>query len=237
MSRKSQRHISAGCSIAIAALGFAAIGISAPLLPVSPARAQIFNEDTSIRVYEQASPAVVSLEGGDATGSGSIVRSDGLILTNAHVVEGLSVVNVILADGREFQGEVIGFAEDGLDLAVVQIRGAIDLPTLTFAPPGSVRVGQQAFAIGSPFGFQGTYTTGIVSRIDREKSLIQTDAAINPGNSGGPLLNSRGELIGVNTAIYSRGNAGNIGIGFAIPVEQVQPFLTAVRDGRAPRIA
>ena len=235
MSQKSL--IQAQCLSAIAALGVNAIGFFVPLLPTSPARAQIFNEDTSIGVYEKASPAVVSLEGGDATGSGSIVRSDGLILTNAHVVEGLSLVKVILSDGREFEGEVIGFAESGLDLAVVQIRGGANLPTIAFAPPDSVRVGQQAFAIGSPFGFQGTYTTGIVSRIDREKGLIQTDAAINPGNSGGPLLNSRGELIGVNTAIYSRGNAGNIGIGFAIPVEQVQPFLTAVREGRASRTA
>lgn len=227
----------AACLSAIAALGVGAIGVFLPLLPAPPARAQIFDEDTSISVYEKASPAVVSLEGRDATGSGSIVRSDGLILTNAHVVEGLSLVKVILSDGREFEGEVIGFAEQGLDLAVVQIRGAVNLPTIAFSSPGSVRVGQQAFAIGSPFGFQGTYTTGIVSRIDPEKGLIQTDAAINPGNSGGPLLNSRGELIGVNTAIYSRGNEGNIGIGFAIPVEQVQPFLTAVREGRALRTA
>ncbi|MBP0017243.1 MAG: trypsin-like peptidase domain-containing protein [Cyanobacteria bacterium SBLK] len=237
MSQKSQRFILTGCLSAIAVLGVSAIGVFLPLLPAPSARAQIFDEDTSISVYEKASPAVVSLEGSGATGSGSIVRSDGLILTNAHVVEGLSLVKVILSDGREFEGEVLGFAESGLDLAVVQIRGAANLPTIAFATPGAVRVGQQAFAIGSPFGFQGTYTTGIVSRIDPEKGLIQTDAAINPGNSGGPLLNSRGELIGVNTAIYSRGNAGNIGIGFAIPVEQVQPFLTAVREGRAPRTA
>jgi serine protease Do len=100
-------------------------------------------------------------------------------------------------------------------------------------------VGQRAFAIGNPFGrFQGTFTTGIVSRIDKERGLIQTDAAINPGNSGGPLLNSQGELIGVNTAIFTGSRTGgNIGIGFAIALERIQPFLTAVSSGRAPQTA
>ncbi|WP_239121379.1 MULTISPECIES: trypsin-like peptidase domain-containing protein [Spirulina sp. CCY15215] len=236
MNKNNQNLIKAGCLSAIAVLGINGMSLGFPL-SLQPAQAQIFDENTSIGVYEKASPAVVSLEGDGATGSGSIVRSDGLILTNAHVVQEMSVVKVILSDGRELEGEVIGFDQSGLDLAVVQIRGANNLPTIPFASSGSVRVGQQAFAIGSPFGFQGTYTTGIVSRIDPEKGLIQTDAAINPGNSGGPLLNSRGELIGVNTAIYSRGNAGNIGIGFAIPIEQVQPFLTAVNEGRASRTA
>ncbi|ERT03824.1 trypsin family protein, partial [Lyngbya aestuarii BL J] len=112
-------------------------------------------------------------------------------------------------------------------------------PTIPIAKPGSVKVGQRAFAIGNPFGqFQGTFTIGIVSRIDGERNLIQTDAAINPGNSGGPLLNSKGELIGVNTAIFTRGRSGgNIGIGFAISVDKVPPFLQAVKEGRAPRVA
>ena len=94
-------------------------------------------------------------------------------------------------------------------------------------------MGQRAFAIGSPFGLQGTLTVGIVSRIDTERGLIQTDAAINPGNSGGPLLNSNGQLIGVNTSIFTTSRSGgNVGIGFAIPTEEVQPFLAAVRSGR-----
>ena len=101
-----------------------------------------------------------------------------------------------------------------------------------------MRVGQRAFAIGSPFGFQNTFTTGIVSRLDSNRGTIQTDAAINPGNSGGPLLNSDGELIGVNTAIFTSGeNSGNIGIGFAIAVDRVLPFLAAVEDGTASRVA
>ncbi|HIK50124.1 MAG TPA: trypsin-like peptidase domain-containing protein [Oscillatoriales cyanobacterium M59_W2019_021] len=204
-----------------------------------PATAQDVDEETNIRVYEKASPAVVAIETDSSTGSGSIVTPDGLVLTNAHVLaEAGTTVKVTLADGREVNGEVVAFDAGGLDLAAVQIRGETDLPTIPIAAPNSVRVGQRAFAIGSPFGFRNTFTTGIVSRIDDERGVIQTDAAINPGNSGGPLLNSQGELIGVNTAIFSpSANAGNIGIGFAIGVEEVEPFLAAVRDGTAPRTA
>ncbi len=204
-----------------------------------PATAQDIDEDTNIRVYEQASPAVVAIETDNATGSGSIITPDGLVLTNAHVLADTgNTVKVTLADGREVTAEVVAFDAGGLDLAALQIRGETNLPTIPIADSSSVRVGQRAFAIGSPFGFRNTFTTGIVSRIDDERGVIQTDAAINPGNSGGPLLNSQGELIGVNTAIFSPGfNAGNIGIGFAINVEEVQPFLAAVRAGTAPRTA
>ncbi|PSN18200.1 serine protease, partial [filamentous cyanobacterium CCP5] len=172
---------------------------SMSFLPV--AQAQATDEDTNIRVYEQASPAVVAIEVGSGGGSGSIVTADGLILTNAHVVSDAATVTVKLADGGEFQGDVVGYGDNRLDLAAVQIRNPpANLPVLPVAPLNSVRVGQRAFAIGSPFGFQGTFTTGIVSRIDGTRGLIQTDAAINPGNSGGPLLNDRGEVIGMNTA-------------------------------------
>lgn len=206
---------------------------------LNPAFAQNVDEQINIRVYEQASPAVVSIEGGSGSGSGSIITSDGLILTNAHVIEGQRTVTVILANGQRVTGDVVGFA-DNQDLAAVKIRNGNNLPTLTLAPANSAKVGQRAFAIGNPFGqFQGTLTTGIVSRIDRDRGLIQTDAALNPGNSGGPLLNSQGQLIGVNTAIFTNrgGTPGNIGIGFAIPVERIQPFLTAVRSGRASSTA
>ena len=204
-----------------------------------PAVAQDEDEETNIRVYEQASPAVVAIDAGGATGSGSIISADGLILTNAHVVANASdTVTVTLADGREFTGEVIAFDPNGLDLAAVRIADVEDLPIIPMADLDSVRVGQRAFAIGSPFGLQNTFTIGIVSRLDPERGTIQTDAAINPGNSGGPLLNSQGELIGVNTAIFSPGfNAGNIGIGFAIAIDRIEPFLAAVEDGSAPRIA
>lgn len=195
--------------------------------------AQSSDEATNIRVYEQASPAVVAIETGSGGGSGSIVSADGLILTNAHVVGRSQVVTVILADGRELVGDVVGYGDDRLDLAAVQLRTPpSNLPVMPIAAPGSVRIGQAAFAIGSPFGLQGTFTTGIVSRIDLDRNLIQTDAAINPGNSGGPLLNSRAELVGVNTSIFTTGEqGGSIGIGFAIPTNEVLPFIAAVQNG------
>lgn len=193
-------------------------------------------EDINVRVYRAASPAVVAIETSTGSGSGSIITPDGLILTNAHVVSGSETVKVKLADGQEYEGDVIGYGEGGLDLAAVRIRGnRRDFPTVPVADPDTVEVGQRAFAIGSPFGLQGTFTTGIISRLDRDRGLIQTDAAINPGNSGGPLLNSRGQLIGVNSAIFSPGTtSGNVGIGFAIAADRIDPFLVTVNNGTAP---
>lgn len=242
MNTQCLRIAKSGIIAVAIAIGATTIDAIAPVklgnLSLHPpsALAQDADEQVNIRVYQQASPAVVSIDAGDGTGSGSIISPDGLVLTNAHVVANAQTVKVLLADGREFEGEVIGFGENGLDLAVVKIPGQ-NLPTITQSRRPA-QVGQRAFAIGNPFGrFQGTFTTGIVSRIDQERGLIQTDAAINPGNSGGPLLNSQGELIGVNTAIFSSSRGGNIGIGFAITIDRVQPFLTAVREGRAPRTA
>ena len=194
------------------------------------------DEQANIRVYQRASPSVVSIRAGDATGSGVVVSSDGLIITNAHVVRNTTNLRVILSDRREFPAQLVGYGSDGLDLAVIRIS-APNLTPVNFARAGSAQIGQRAFAIGNPFGrFAGTFTTGIVSRIDQDRGLIQTDAAINPGNSGGALLNSQGELIGINTAIFtgSRGSgSGNIGIGFAINIDRVQPFIALAREGRA----
>jgi S1-C subfamily serine protease len=197
------------------------------------ALAQDADETTSERVYANARPAVVSIESDEGTGSGSIISADGLILTNAHVVGNSRSVKVRLEDGRTLDGRVVGYG-DGLDLAAVRIQGN-NFPTIPLAS-ATARVGQRAFAIGNPFGLEGTFTTGIVSRLDSDRGVIQTDAAINPGNSGGPLLNSQGQLIGVNTSIYAISReSGNIGIGFAINTNRVQPFLTAVRAGTAPQ--
>ncbi len=248
MSSKYLRLGTSGILIAIAAIGANSINAIAPvdLLDLShfsnpqpnSAFAQDVDEQVNIRVYKRASPAVVSVTTGNATGSGSIISSDGLVLTNAHVVQNASsTVTVILADGQRLPADIVAFGNNGLDLAVLKIRGQKNLPTISFARSNSVQVGQRAFAIGNPFGqFQGTFTTGIVSRIDQQRGLIQTDAAINPGNSGGPLLNGQGELIGVNTAIFTNGSTGgNIGLGFAISTDRIQPFLTAVRQGTAAR--
>ncbi|NJL89039.1 MAG: trypsin-like serine protease [Coleofasciculaceae cyanobacterium SM2_1_6] len=193
------------------------------------------DEQINIRVYQQASPSVVSIRAGSSTGSGVIVSSDGLIITNAHVVRNPQNLRVILSDRREFPAQIVGYASDGLDLAMIKIS-APNLTPITFARLNSVQIGQRAFAIGNPFGrFAGTFTTGIVSRIDQDRGFIQTDAAINPGNSGGPLLNSQGELIGINTAIFTGGRgagSGNIGIGFAINVDRVKLFITEAKEGR-----
>lgn len=248
INRTLLRRLPTGLVLMGTALGLNVLGAIAPptpqanrLLPLgaTQALAQDAEEQISIRVYEDASPAVVSIGAGNGSGSGTIIRSDGLILTNAHVLRDNRTVRVQLADGREFTGEVIGYGDNGLDLAAIQLQDAPnDLPTLPIAPSGAVRVGQRAFAIGNPFGLQGTLTVGIVSRLDTNRGLIQTDAAINPGNSGGPLLNSNGQLIGVNTAIYSiGGSSGSIGIGFAITRDQVQSFIQAVESGAAPTTA
>ena len=159
-------------------------------------------------------------------GSGFIVESDGIIWTNSHVVEGADTVTVTLRDGREFSGEVVG--EDPLtDVAVIKVNSQ-DLPTVTLGNSEELRPGEWAIAIGNPLGLDNTVTAGIVSATgrtsaqirvpDKRVQFIQTDAAINPGNSGGPLLNERGEVIGINTAIIG----GAQGLGFAIPINSAQ---------------
>lgn len=225
------------------AIGFSLSGALLPPLVALPgewgrsqvAIAQDVEEQTNIEVYQAASPAVVSVEAGEGSGSGSIITPNGLVLTNAHVVGNNQTAQVRLADGREFTGDVVGFATSRVDLAAIQLRDSPqNLPNIEIAPAGSVQVGQRAFAIGNPFGLSGTLTVGIVSRIDPERGLIQTDAAINPGNSGGPLLGSDGRLIGVNTSIFTtQRSGGNIGIGFAIPVDEVQTFIAEVNNGTA----
>ncbi len=158
-------------------------------------------------------------------GSGVIVSADGYILTNNHVVEAADEIEVATQDGRKFKATVVG-ADPDSDLAVVRVdvgRGA-KLPAVTFAPAESLRVGDVVLAIGNPFGVGQTVTHGIVSALGRShlgintfENFIQTDAAINPGNSGGALVDSNGNLVGINTAIYSQ-SGGSMGIGFAIPV-------------------
>lgn len=194
-------------------------------------------EQKRISLYEKASPAVVAIALGGGHGSGFIVSPDGLVLTNAHVVQGSpKTVAVVLADGRQVLADVVGFASQGLDLAALKIRNQKNLPYLRLAAPGSVRVGQSVYAIGTPLSLQlqNTLTYGIVSRIDTKSGLIQHDAAVNPGNSGGPLLNSNGQVIGVNSAILNDTEIKRfIGISLAIPTNLVQPFLVAVERGNA----
>ena len=173
-------------------------------------------------------------------GSGVLVRSDGMIVTNHHVVEGARELRIVLADRREFRGRVVG-SDPQTDVALLRIT-ADALPTACFGDSAQVRVGESVVAIGNSLGMGQTVSSGIVSAKGRanvgildEEDFLQTDAAINPGNSGGPLVNLKGEVIGINTAIATR-TGGFQGVGFAIPSRLVGEILEALlRDGRVNR--
>ena len=159
-------------------------------------------------------------------GSGVIVESNGLIITNNHVVDKADEIRVTLSDKREFKAKLIG-TDPKTDMAVVKIE-ATGLPTIAWADSDKLEVGEYVLAVGNPFGLTQTVTLGIVSALGRAAGIaeyedfIQTDAAINPGNSGGALVNVRGELVGINTAIFSQ-SGGNMGIGFAVPSNMARP--------------
>ncbi len=210
-------------------------------------------------VAEAALPAVVSIrnerrvaadEGDQDTGShqeeglgsGVIIDPDGTILTNNHVIEGADRIQVQLYDNREFDAEVLG-ADQPSDLAVIRIKNAKEsFPMIPLGNSDRLRVGEWVLAVGSPYGFSQTVTTGIISAkgrhntgIDNYENFLQTDAAINPGNSGGALLNLRGELVGINTAIFSR-SGGYQGIGFAIPINMAKKISAdLIRAGTVTR--
>lgn len=154
-------------------------------------------------------------------GSGFIISADGFVMTNAHVVDGADEVYVTLTDKREFKAKIIG-ADKSTDVALVKIEGS-NLPRLALGDSSKIKVGEWVIAIGSPFGLDNTVTAGIVSAKARDTGdylpLIQTDVAVNPGNSGGPLINMRGEVIGINSQIYSR-SGGYMGISFAVPIDE-----------------
>ncbi|GAB2982741.1 S1C family serine protease [Saccharothrix stipae] len=190
---------------------------------------------------------VVSAQG-QGLGSGVVLTADGRILTNNHVVAGAQQVTVTLSDGRTVDATVVG-TDPSSDLAVVQASGVSGLTPAKFGDSDQVKIGDQVVAIGSPEGLQGTVTSGIVSALDRTVTVpgtstgrrgsssvsyqaIQTDASINPGNSGGPLVDSAGEVVGINSAIYSpasdSGAAGSVGIGFAIPANQVRQIVNGL---------
>lgn len=170
-------------------------------------------------------------------GSGFIIESNGLILTNAHVVEGANTIYVTLTDKREFKAKLLGM-DKRTDMAVVKID-ARDLPRLPLGDSSRVRVGEWVLAIGSPFGLENTVTAGIVSAKSRDTGdylpFIQTDVAVNPGNSGGPLLNTAGQVIGINSQIFSR-SGGYMGISFAIPIDEAMRVADQLRtNGKMTR--
>ncbi len=172
-------------------------------------------------------------------GSGFVINPDGLIITNNHVVDGAKQTKVTLSDGREFVAKVLG-RDPRTDLALLKIE-ARDLPVIPLGDSARLQVGEPVMAIGNPFGLEQTVTTGIVSATGRVigegpyDDFIQTDASINPGNSGGPLINAQGQVIGINTALFSQ-TGGSVGIGFAIPVNLAKPVVTQLAEaGRVVR--
>lgn len=198
----------------------------------SLAHAQFYDEDEriNINVYEKITPAIVSIDAqlpdGVSSGTGSIISSNGVILTSSHVIEGSSDIDVTTASGKVYKAEVMSILGKNNDLALLKIDAKEPLQVIRLGDSEGIKVGQKVLAIGNPFGFSGTLTEGIVSRIDYVKNKIQTDAAINPGNSGGPLLNSSGEVIGISQSIYNPdNNRSNIGIGFAVPVNSAKEFI------------
>jgi putative serine protease PepD len=207
------------------------------------------DEKNNQEVYNAMSPGVVNITSttivrewfeayrAQGSGSGSILDKQGHILTNFHVVQGASELEVTLANGRSYPARALDADPDN-DLALIKIDAPADqLTTIPLGDSSNLKVGQKVLAIGNPFGFDRTLTTGVVSGLARPirsemtgkliEGVIQTDAAINPGNSGGPLLNSRGQMIGINTLIYSP-SGGSVGIGFAVPVNTAKRIVTDI---------
>jgi len=189
----------------------------------------------------RALPGVVSVQvrtgSGGASGSGFVFDDRGHIVTNNHVVEaqGGGSVSVVGSDGRRLTAEVVG-TDPNNDIAVLRVTPSAALRPLAIADLSATRVGEPVLAVGSPLGLSGTVTAGIISALDRQVRLggtvrqtaVQTDASINPGNSGGPLVNARGEVVGVNTAIATLEGGGSIGIGFAVPIDRARQVATTL---------
>ncbi|MFI5175382.1 MAG: S1C family serine protease [Terriglobia bacterium] len=223
----------------------------------SPQESYSNDEQINIQIYRTVNPSVVNITTetveydfffmpvpAQGTGSGFVIDSQGHILTNFHVVEGARRLEVTLYDKSKYSARLIG-GDKSNDLAVVRINAPqAKLHPVKLGDSGSLLVGQKALAIGNPFGLAGTITTGIISSLGRSiraengrviENVIQTDAAINPGNSGGPLLNSRGEVVGINSQIYSP-SGGSVGVGFAIPINSAKAILTdLISVGRVKR--
>lgn len=212
------------------------------------------DELNNIEIYKMASPSVAyitstvyrqtffyGLQAAKDLGSGFIINADGEILTNYHVISGSQQVEVTLPDQTKYKAAIL--VRDRVnDLALIKIEPKKKLTPLNLGDSDRLQVGQKVLAIGNPFGFDGTLTTGVISSLNRPieaennhrmEGMIQTDASINSGNSGGPLLDSQGNVIGMNTAIYGP-NGGSVGIGFALPINRAKTMLDDFRAGRKP---
>ena len=187
-------------------------------------------EQSIISLYEKINPAIVCVDSqvsdGVSYGTGCIIDKRWIILTSAHVIDVGKNIIVTMSNGQDYNAKILYRFGENKDIALLKIDVPMELKTVKMGNSEKIKVGQKVLAIGNPFGFNGTLTQGIISRIDYAKNRIQTDAAINPGSSGGPLLNKDGEIIGINQAIYNPdNNISNIGIGFAIPINLVKEYL------------
>ena len=225
--------------------------------PVQYTGQVVSDEENNIQIYERLNEAVVNITSvtfeynwflepipREGTGSGSIIDQRGHVLTNYHVIKGAEELFITLADGSSHEGQVVGVDPEN-DLAIIKFEpNGRGLTIIPFGNSGQLKVGQKVLAIGNPFALDRTLTTGIVSGLGRPvktdsgiviREMIQTDASINPGNSGGPLLNSRGEMIGVNTMIFSP-SGGSVGIGFTVPIDTARRIIPdLIRYGRVNR--
>ena len=200
------------------------------LTSLNPVFSYDTEETTTIAVYEKINPAIVAIDAelkvGISGGTGCIIDSNGTILTSKHVIDGSKKIDVTTYDGKTYTATILPTKYKNSDLALIKINPKTPLKVIKLGNSDTLKVGQKILAIGNPFGFSGTLTQGIVSRIDLAKNKIQTDAAINPGCSGGPILNTTGEVVGISQSIYNPdNNISNIGIGFAIPSDEVKRFI------------
>jgi S1-C subfamily serine protease len=212
------------------------------------------DEQNNIDIYKTSKDRVVyitstvyqrtfffGVQQGQALGSGFIINPDGLIVTNHHVISGSSDVEVTLTDQTTYKAKIL-VRDPQDDLALIKIEPRKKVASLTLGDSDHIQVGQKVLAIGQPFGLKGTLTVGVISSLGVDirgegnealEGMIQTDAAINSGNSGGPLLDSQGNVIGINTAIYSGNNGGSVGIGFAMPINRAKLMLDDFRAGKS----
>jgi serine protease Do len=207
---------------------------------VTPASADNAQMEEFMRRFGGQMPQMPQEQARQSLGSGFIISSSGEIVTNNHVVADAQTVKVKLSDGRTFDAKVLG-TDPMTDLALIKIDAGEALPAIKFGDSSKIRVGDEAIAVGNPFGLGGTVTSGIISATSRDinsgpyDNFIQTDAAINRGNSGGPLFDAQGEVIGVNTAIFSP-DGGSVGIGFAVPSNMVEKVVAGLeKNGKIDR--
>ena len=258
-----REQVRIGATVGVAALVGALLGIGGWELldddggtPASATTAAATTSDSTptssagasgvANVVRAAAPSVVEVRaqsagGTAATGSGFVIDGQGRVVTNEHVIDGADDVTIVTSDGKEHGAEIVG-SDPSTDIALLDVSDDAALPALRLGSTASLSVGDPVIAIGSPFGLQGTVTSGIVSGLDREiqapdgfpiDGAIQTDAALNSGNSGGPLLDGRGRVVGVNSQIESR-SGGNVGVGYAVPVETVSNVVEQLlADGTA----